>query len=350
MGLNILRGALAWCALAALCVPMLPANAIVAGNPNPPKDGSGNNLYPPDSPSNPYNPVTQTGRLDTLGLASPFSGVGFLYGGTGTLIDSTHVLTAAHLFNSSTDPAGVSFNLETGTGTVSFTASHIDIDPQFQGVGPDDIGDLAVVTLSTPVPATFRTYGLYTGALTSGTTLTLVGYGQTGNGVTGYDNSPQGRRVGKNNADAFLLPGGNDYATTYQAGDGVYLFDFDSPDGSTQSAPNVIGGLSLGNDVETTIGNGDSGGPAFVLVNGQYQIAALNNFLIQYGTDANPGPNFPFFGSGGGGAIVSAYTGFLGGFVPIPAPEPAPWAVLGLGGLLLAGKVGLARRKRPTGE
>lgn len=333
------------CALGALGTLSLSAHAIVAGDPNPPKDANGNSIYPADSPSNPYNAVTQTGRLDMQGAASPFSGVGSIFGGTGALLDSTHVLTAAHLFNSGTAPGAVTFNLDSGNGTVSFTASRIDIDPEFRGVGPDDIGDLAIVTLSAPVPATFRTYGLYTGALTAGTTLTLVGLGDSGNGVSGYDNSPRVRRVGKNNADGFLLPGGQSYDTTYASGDKTYLFDFDSPQGSPNTAPNVFGGGSLGNDVETTLGNGDSGSPAFVFVNGQYQIAAVSNFLIRYGTDANPGPNFPFFGSGGGGAIVSAYTGFLGAFVPIPAPEPAPWAVFGLGGLLLAGRIVLRRRR-----
>ncbi len=340
----ITRLAAVFCAFSALCLLTRPAGAIVAGNPAPPKDSSGNNLYPADSPNNPYNPVTQTGRLDTLGLLSPFSGVGDIAGGTGTLLDSTHVLTAAHLFGGSGTLSNVGFSLDNGMGRTSFAASRVDVSPNFRGVRPDDAGDIAVVTLSAPVPALFRTYGLYVGALTEGTTLTLVGFGDSGNGVTGYDGSARARRVGKNNADAFLLPGGMDARTTYQPGDGVYLFDFDSPDGSTASAPNVIGGLSLGNDVETTLGNGDSGGPGFVLVNGQYQIAAINNFLTPYGTMANPGPNFPLFGSGGGGVIVSAYTGFLSGFVPIPAPEPAPWAVFALGGLLLGGRMALRRR------
>lgn len=333
------------CAAGLLCLLAHPARAIVGGKPNPPKDSSGNNLYPADNPNNPYNPVTQTGRLDTLGLLSPFSGVGAIGGGTGTLLDSTHVLTAAHLFGASGTLSGVGFSLDNGNGMVSFDAARVDVSPDFHGVNPDDAGDIAIVTLSAPVPATYRTYGLYTGALTSGTTLTMVGYGDSGNGVTGYDSSARARRVGKNNADAFLLPGGQSYDTTYQPGDGMYLFDFDSPDGDTATAPNVIGGPSLGNDVEATLGNGDSGGPGFVLVNGQYEIAAINNFLIQYGTDANPGPSFPLFGSGGGGVVVSAYTGFLGGFVPLPAPEPAPWAVFAVGGLLLGDRAVRHRRR-----
>src|SRR5579875_1426211 len=113
---------------AALCATLalqpVAAHAISAGDPTPPKDSNGNDLYPPD---NPYNPVTQTGRVDMLGLASPFSGVGTIDGGTGELLDSTHVLTAAHLFGGSlTSPSGT-FNLNNGSGgQISFGISRVD--------------------------------------------------------------------------------------------------------------------------------------------------------------------------------------------------------------------------------
>lgn len=323
-----------------------PACAIVAGNPNPPNTGpGGTSAYPPDSPDNPYNPATQTGRLDTLGLASPFSGVGSIDGGSGTLIDSTHVLTAAHLFGTGTiDPTGINFSLENGAGTTTFAASRVDVDPSFVGVGNDDAYDIAIVTLADPVPSTYKTYTLYTDPLTAGTTLTLVGYGRTGDGVTGYYPATPGRRVGKNNADAFLLPGGNSYSATYAAGDQTYLFDFDSPD----ETPGLLGGASLGNNVETTIGTGDSGGPGFVQIGGAYQIAAINNFNTQFGTAPYLGPAIPLFGSGGGGAIISAYQGFIASIDPgvVPAPEPNAPIALALGVLGLAGCGVWAGRRR----
>lgn len=317
-----------------------PALAIVAGNPNPPDTGPGGTpAYPSDSPNNPYNPVTQTGRLDTLGLASPFSGVGQIFGGTGTLLDSTHVLTAAHLFGPGPiDPAGINFALDSGAGTVTFAASAVTVDPNFKGVAPDDSNDIAIVTLANPVPATYKTYSLYTDPLTAGTTLTLVGYGATGDGVSGYYGAASGRRVGQNNADGFLNPGGDSYATAYAPGDRTYLFDFDSPDGSA----GYLGGLSLGNDVETTIGTGDSGGPGFVEVGGVYEIATLNNFTTQFGAAPNLGPAVPLFGSGGGGAIVSAYQGFI--FAQV-APEPSAPLALGAGLAVMVGCAGLRRRK-----
>lgn len=315
------------------------ARAIVAGDPN----GS-----PADGPNNPYDPNTRTGRLDTLGLDSPFSGVGSINGGTGTLLDSTHVLTAAHLFNQGFPDAGATFVLDTGAGLVSFQSSRVDVNPQYpNGIGQDDRYDIAIVTLSTPVPATFRTYGLYNGPLMPGTTLTLVGYGATGDGVHSYSGSfPGGRRVGQNNVDAYLLPGGT-LTETFQPDAPTYEFDFDGPDATT----NVFGdggkpgNLTLGNDRETTLGGGDSGGPAFIFVDGQYRIAALNNFVDKYGTANTPGPDYGFFGSGGGGAIVSAYSDFISGAVA-PTPEPGAVFVFGVGTIFV---VAFLRRAEARG-
>lgn len=299
---------------------LLPAasHAIVAGDTAPPPFVNGRLLYRPDSPDKPYVRSRQAGRLDTQGVQSPFSGVGSINGGTGTLIDSIHVLTAAHLFGQGFPDTGATFVLDTGRGTLSFPSSRVSVHPQFQGIGSSDLYDIAIVTLSAPVPREFHTYGLYDGPLVPGTTLTLVGYGRTGDGVNGYAGSATnprtyggGRRVGQNNVDAYLLPDGT-LTQTFGTDNPTYEFDFDGHDAGTNVfGPATPNNLTLGNDVETTVGTGDSGGPAFVIVNGQYQIAALNNFVDKYGTVESPGPDYGFFGSGGGGAIISAYSGFI---------------------------------------
>lgn len=324
-------------ALSLLPFLLLPsmARAIVAGDPN------GN---PADSPNTPYNSATQTGRLDTLGMDSPFSGVGSIYGGTGSLIDSTHVLTAAHLFGSNfSKTADVAFDLN----GVGYQASRVDVHPQYPNtIQPDDLYDIAVVTLRDPVPITIKTYGLYNSPLMLGTTLTLVGYGQTGDGVNGYGSYPGGRRVGRNNLDAYLLPGGT-FSETSQNDAHTYGFDFDGPNATTSVFGDAgqPGNLTLGNNVETTVGTGDSGGPAFIFVNGEYQIAALNNFTFDLNSPTDKShPTAGHFGSGGGGAIVSAYSGFISNAIS-PTPEPGSVPVFGVGAAFVLAALRRTRKR-----
>jgi hypothetical protein len=311
---------------------------------------------PPDSPSNPYDPVTMTGRVDADVASSPFAGVGFVdaigSGGTGEAISPTQILTAAHVITNGSYSASnpIKFSLNNGPTPTIITAASVAVDPLFTGVTGSDADDLAIITLSSPLPAGTPIYPLDTAPLAEGQTLTLVGYGTSGNGVTGYDPTdyPQSdtiKRVGENDADAAAVldttTGGFDAVAPY-AGEQTYLFDFDGPDATTNidfgfPVPND---LTLGNDVETTIGQGDSGGPAFILVNGQYEIAALNNFTFQVSSTS---PAAGYFGSGGGGPVISGYTGTGEFLAPYAAPEPGPLAALGIGAALLTLKV---RRKR----
>ena len=78
-----------------LAVDVRPAGAIVAGD----ETGS-----PPDSPSNPYNHITSSGRLiDNSDTSIPFGGVGSINAqigvGTGTVLSRWHVLTAGHVLD-----------------------------------------------------------------------------------------------------------------------------------------------------------------------------------------------------------------------------------------------------------
>jgi hypothetical protein len=308
---------------AALLMPCHFAHAISAG-------------AAPDSPANRVDPDTTT---------SPFAGVGFIEGtnpqgnaqyGTATLIDSTHILTAAHVVDGlSTANNNITFILNDGS-TVDYTASSYAIAPNYNPASNNDLGDLAIVTLSTPVPNA-PTYSLDLNPITSGTVVTFVGYGQSGDGVNGYSGSidPTVKRTGQNAIDGTLFSDGT-YSPSYITGSPTYLFDFDGPAGS----PNYLGGTTLGNDTETTIGNGDSGAPAFIqLANGQYQIAAIADFAVSFNSS---GVVTGQFGDGGGGAVLSAYSSFL---APYAAPEPGIPCVLSLGGLFLLGSRLRARRR-----
>jgi hypothetical protein len=131
----------------------------------------------------------------------------------------------------------------------------------------------------------------------------MVGYGRSGDGVSGYTTNASFtiKRAGRNVADAFY---GQDDAGR-SAADEVFRYDFDGPTGNGS-----FGGATLGNDVETTLGGGDSGGPSFALCTGcdptlasSYEIVGVNTFT--------QGTNAPKFGSLGGGINVGAYASWI---------------------------------------
>ncbi len=96
-----------------------------------------------------------------------------------------------------------------------------------------------------------------------------------------------------------------------------------------QGDTNTAGG-SLGNNLETIIGPGDSGGPALVPDGGGYAIAGVNTFVEGYGGQ---------FGDIGGGVVLAPYVDWINSTMAVP--EPSACAVAMLGALFLRS----ARRK-----
>ena len=304
---------------------------IVAGDPNG---------VPPDLPA--Y-------RVDPNTTFSPFAGVGSLrivapgfgsFSATAVAITERHILTAAHSLDRDHDgtadvsPEGITFRLNFGGDlTHKITGSALAIHPDFTGfLKPSVNDDLAVITLSQPLPTGVPVYDLYRTPLSQGDQITMVGYGWSGDGITGFTVSSDSsvKRVGHNAADEFC-------ADDEGLGpDEVFEFDFDGPDGTT----NYLGGFTLGNDIEAQLGNGDSGGPSFVFVDGAWKVAGVNTF----GGDFEGGPPFPLFGSGGGGMLISTYASWIDKVIPEPTGLVI-WSLLGA----FAITVGWWRqRKRPA--
>jgi Trypsin len=272
---------------------------------------------PPDSPAERVDPNTPD---------SPFAGVGSILVATkrknfictGTSLDLTHVLTAAHCLDLNDDGASdnrdkirsVEFNLniiENPDGDrvdIVITGESWVLHPDYTGFDHPSLNDdLAIITLATTLPSGVPTYELHTSPLVKGVTqLIMVGYGQSGDGFRGFtvDSSYTMKRLGENVVDDFYQQDDQGRGSA----DEVFRFDFDGPVGN-----GPMGGPTLGNMRETTLGGGDSGGPSFILVGSDpglatsYQIVGVNTF--------SQGRHTSRFNSEGGGMSVPAYADWI---------------------------------------
>ena len=195
--------------------------------------------------------------------------------GTGVLLYDGHaVLTAAHLFASTSSSglanaaASVSVSFETIAGTQALSASAVSILPGYDAGQTN--GDLAIVWLSGDAPVAAERYGIYRGSDEIGQTMTLVGYGETGSGATGSvaNRSAPLRLKAENqaDADAAALKAVLGTAMAWSPSAGTQLVaDFDDGSAAHDALGRLIGvaGSGLAQN-EGLIAPGDSGGPAFI--------------------------------------------------------------------------------------
>jgi hypothetical protein len=171
------------------------------------------------------------------------------YYATGALLyDGRTILTSAHLFEGRTGTATVTFETENGVKTI--TASKILLHPEYDSMGNND---LALVWLSEPAPISAERYELYRDNDEIGKIFTMVGYGLTGTGNTGYIVSiPPIRLKAKNRFDINFL-------------NTKLIADFDNG----KELNDALGQLEHISDLgiglyEGMIAPGDSGSPAFL--------------------------------------------------------------------------------------
>lgn len=257
---------------------------------------------PDDFPSN---------RLDGGGVASAFNAVGALeitssagnFSGSGIALAPHWVLTAGHNVDLSGDglaEAGNSYRFHL-PDYGNFAVTTVHIPPSFTGFANPSINDdLALLYLASPLPLSLS----YPGTILSATQameIALVGFGRSGFGSYGYTSSATltDRRIGWNLIDTFE---GNDDGGGFNE---VFLYVFDAP-----SSPG-----SLGNDRESMIGPGDSGGPALGVTPDGCGLVGINTFTEGLGGR---------FGDTGGGILVEPYLPWIRettGLFAIPEPS-----------------------------
>lgn len=287
-----------------------------------------------------YRALSYNQQFDSVGaiLFDTPSG-GFIC--SGTVIASNWVLTAGHCVD---DAINMTFYLPqyddgrtTLLGHTAHTASSWVWHENWTGNNLWDGWDIGLMYFDNPFDV--EPAKLYTGNNETGAVTTHVGYGATGNGLTGVTAGAGQRRAGQNLVDGLYSDAGT--------GQQILLSDFDHPD-ETAINPDVgmthnelvnyayglwgfgITSQSGALDLEYGIAGGDSGGAAFIQENGEWLLAGVHSF----GSGLYRSPTSRY-GEIFGSVRVSDMYDWIQSYTATAVPTPATLALFGFGLTLL---------------
>jgi secreted trypsin-like serine protease len=228
------------------------------------------------------------------GAQPQFDAVGkLLIGGgysSGVLITPNHVLTAAHLVDGSVVPADLSFEV----GGEVLGATNIDVHPEW--VNDATLGgDLAIVTLAS-APTNVSPALRYEDPTEVGLTATFVGFGDSGNGLTGVTIVGTGEKRGGENVI-------DESGATFGIDDRILITDFDNP---TSAVANFTG-TPVALPLEYQAAPHDSGGGLFIQTVGVWRLVGITSF----NSDIDQDECFTCYGEITGFSRVSQYNGWI---------------------------------------
>jgi hypothetical protein len=260
-------------------------------------------------------------RVDHNSCDSPWAGVvsieinGGIY--SGVTVGKQWILTAAHVVHGVQNTPN-KINIHVPCNNIKGDTERVFIHPQYQLVTQQGIPlfDLALIRLSAPLPAAIPILPLNFQMMEQGTEAILIGYGASGN-AGDKSLSPSSKTIkrrGENSLDTLLV---DDKSRLL-----AYQYDFDGPNKST----NYLGGFTLGNQRETEVAPGDSGGPLFVMTTQNKPVlVGINTFRMSFSQNQfQHAPAPPDFGSGGGGIFLSSAADWLLRLVPDLSVDKTP--------------------------
>lgn len=183
------------------------------------------------------------------------------FNASGVAITDDWILTAGHVVGGTDNAGGGVSDMTFQVGSRTYSAAEWIPHPEWTSSGGslDDGVDLGLVRLTRSIlvdPAK-----VYEDRGERGEIGTIVGYGATGNGTDGVDDSlPSRRRAGNNVLDSIQ-------------GD-IIEIDFDNP---TRGRDSTYGSSSP-LDLEYLAASGDSGGGLFIQDNGLTQLAGITSY------------------------------------------------------------------------
>jgi hypothetical protein len=262
--------------------------------------------------------VTAGGGLSELPTGLDLAGVARLDNGcSGVLLQGgEYVLASGHC----AEAAGGQVFL--GDGTISATVAETVFAPGFSGATAES--DLSLSRLSVPVSGVAGYARAPTPSLP--TAIVLAGYGLAGSGGSGATVAGGVLRFGRNDYEQLLADDATSTPPAIYNGS-VAGFDFD--DGS--AGLNRFGSLGQGTS-EAGLAGGDSGGPSFALLQGQWQIVGIHVAVddqLGYG-----------FGGVSYDILVGPFAEWIAQVTSVPEPSIAAMWVLGVALLAASSRAG----------